>query len=148
MSLELITPWIPFFFLLAIVYGGLEIGGVFKNRGVKIIISIAISAIGFASPDVVGLINQFIPYAAIFFIAVFFLGFIGKALKGKKPSKDWPLVIVVVGLVLIFLARMGEGFRDFFDQLPITYDNFVIIIAVVAFIALVYAAFRYSPTAR
>jgi len=140
---ELFTVGIPFFFILAIVYGALEVGGVFKNKGVKLLIALAIAAISITNVQIVEIINQYLPYAAIFFITFFFLGFIAKVFKGKKgENKDWFLIIVVVALVLILFARQGDTFRQFFDSTPISYENFVIILAALIMALVFYAAYK------
>ena len=140
---ELFTVGIPFFFILAIVYGALEVGGVFKNKGVKVIIALTIAAISITNAQVVEVINQYLPYAAVFFIAFFFLGFIAKVFKGEKgKTKDWTLIIVVVGLILIIFARQGDSFRDLFDRTPLSFENFIVLVAIIVMALLFYAAYK------
>ena len=140
---EYLTLGLPFFFMLAIVYGALEVGGVFKNKAAKMIIAVVVAAFSLMNAGVVALINQAMPYAAVFFIAVFFLGFVKKAFKAKEGKHtDWALVIIVVGLLLIVFARQGESFRDFFDRGPLSYENFLIVIAVVIMLLMFYAAYN------
>lgn len=141
MPSELFTFGIPFFFILAIVYGALEFGGVFKNKGVKFIISIAIAAISITNQQVIELLNIYMPYAGAFFIVVFFIGFIHKAFI-QKTEKDYKLIIIVLGLALIVFGRNQDLFRNLLGSLPISYDNFLIIAAVIIMIVLFHAAYK------
>ncbi len=132
---------LPFLFVLAIVYGALEMGSPIKNKAVRTIISLVISFVAVSTQGVVDLINQMIPYAAIMFIIVFFFGFVRKSIEGKQ--KDYTLIIIVAGLVLIFLA--SQGIETLNALLPYTFpldtENFLTIIGIVLIIAIIYAAY-------
>ena len=138
---ELFTIGIPFFFILAVVFGALEFSGVFKNKGVKFIIAAAIAFFGVSNSTFIEAINTYMPYAAVFFIVVFFLGFIAKFLKGKG-THDWVLIMVVVGLIFILLVGMQGNLEPLFKNFPINYENFLIIIAVVLFLVALFAAYK------
>ncbi len=140
MPSDLLTIGIPFFFITGIVFGALELSGVFKKNGVKLVIALATAGISIANAQTVELINTFLPYAAVFFVIVFFASFLQKAFKSEKH--DWPLIIIVVGLVLILFARSGDSFRSFFDGTPLSYENFLIGVAVLIMLMLFYAAYR------
>ena len=138
---QLFTIGIPFFFILAVVFGALEFSGVFKNKGVKFIIAAAIAFFGVSNSTFIEAINTYMPYAAVFFIVVFFLGFIAKFLKGKG-THDWVLIMVVVGLIFILLVGMQGNLEPLFKNFPINYENFLIIIAVVLFLVALFAAYK------
>jgi hypothetical protein len=93
---------LPFFFLLAIVYGGLDVAQVIHNKGAKAIIAVAVAFAGALTPGVAEIVTTFMPLAAIFFIAVFFLGFVGRMVAGK--DKDVVPLIVILGLGVIWLS--------------------------------------------
>ncbi len=67
---------IPFFFLLAVVYGALGISGVFKNRAVNLIIALVIALFGMTYQPFITWLYTIMPYAIALFIAVFFIGFV------------------------------------------------------------------------
>jgi len=104
---ETLVLVLPFFFVFAIVYGSLEVSNVFKNNAVKAVISLVLAFFAITNADVIELINQVFPYAVILFIALFFIGFVLK-LVGGQGSKDYSLIIIVVGLILILLASQGD----------------------------------------
>jgi len=107
MAIDLFTFGIPFFFMLAVVFGALEISGVFQNRGVKAIIAIVIGFFAATNEQSVEFIISIMPYASIFFVIVFFLGFLTKA-REKGEKKDWLLIAVVMLLLLIVLVNFEE----------------------------------------
>jgi len=130
---------LPFFFVLAIVYGALEVSGVFKNKGVKGIIALVIAFFSVSSPAVVEIINSLLPYAALFFIVFFFLGFAVSALKGKDKERkiDFGLLVAVLALVLIFLSNQQNiGIINIQDQ------NFIGMLVLLVIAAIVYAAYK------
>ncbi len=129
---------IPFFFVLALVYGSMEVAEVFKNRGVKVVISVAVAFFAVSSPQVVELINWVMPYAAIFFIAFFLLGFVMSFFKGKGgESKDYIPILVILALVLVFLgSQEGLGFLSLDDP------NFLGMIVLLVIVLILYAAYK------
>jgi EamA domain-containing membrane protein RarD len=100
---------LPFLFVLAIVYGALEFSDVFKNRTVKFIIAVVLGFFAISSAEVLAFIYNVLPYAAVFFVAFFFLGFIRKFFKKEKGEKnDYKLLMICAALVLIFLSSQSE----------------------------------------
>ena len=141
MALELLgLPFIlPFFFVLAIVYGSLEVSGIFGNRGVKVIISLVIAFFSALTPFVSELVIFVIPYAAVFFIAFFFLGFVLSFFKGKggKGEKDYSMLLVILALLLIFLSS-GENFGIF----SLEDENFVGMVVLLVIALVIFAGYK------
>jgi len=139
---------IPFFFLLAVVYGALGVSGLFKNKGVNLIIALAIAFFGMTYQPFTVWMYAIMPYAIALFIAVFFLGFIYKLFKSKKDSspKDYTLILIVIGLFIILFVRFGEEVERITASLgmPITYDSLVGIVAVVALIAFLLVGYKLT----
>lgn len=117
---------IPFFFIFAIIYGALEVSGVFQNKAVKAIIAVALGFFAISNAQVVSFIHQVLPYAAIFFVVVFFIGFIAKPFKRKKEGGEQPvkrdpfLLLVVLGLLLIIFAQLGTPSSPFYPNISST----------------------------
>lgn len=137
---SLVTYGVPFLFILAIVFGALEVAGVFKNKYVKMLISLAIAVITATNAQVVSVINQILPYAAIGFVVIFFLAFLFKSFKTQEG--DWPLIIISGGLLLLVFVVLGANWQQFFKFLPVTYNNFLWIIGIILFIVVLYGAYK------
>ncbi len=136
---------VPFFFLLAVVYGALGISGVFKNRAVNMIIALVIAFFGMTYQPFTSWLYAIMPYAIILFIAVFFLGFIYKLFKGRKgEQKDFTLILIVIGLFLILFVRFGEDIESLTASLgmPVTYESLVGIVGIIVLIAFFYGAYK------
>ena len=135
---------LPFLFILAIVYGALEISKVFENKGVKAIISVVMAFFAMLSPGVTELVLFIIPYATMFFIAFFFLGFVLSFFKsegkGGSGGKDYTLIIIVLGLFLLFISS------DYQDIVDIQDDNFVAMIVLLVIALIFLAAYRIKGT--
>lgn len=129
---------LPFFFMLAIVYGALEISKVFENKGVKAIIAVVIAFFSISSPAIIELVIFFLPYAALFFIAFFFLGFVMSFFKdGKGGKKDYVLIIIVLGLLLLFISS-----EEYQDIINIQDQNFIGMVVLLVVVLILYAAYR------
>ncbi len=136
---DIFTFGIPFFFMLAVVFGALEVGGVFQNRGVKIVISLAIAFFAATFEPAVGFIFGILPYATIFFIIVFFIGFVKKIFTKEGGAKDWTIIAVILILFLILLISAEEltGI-SFGEQATI----FIYAIGLIVILMIFYAAYQ------
>ena len=125
---------LPFLLILAVVYGGLEASGIFRNRALKTIISVVLAFFAISNAYLVDMIHTFLPYVVVIFIVFFALGFIGKSLSGR--GKDNTMIMVVLGLFLILVASFiqGGGYQQ--------YDNFLWMIGLVVVIGMIYAAYK------
>jgi uncharacterized membrane protein YoaK (UPF0700 family) len=115
---DLITLLVPFLFMLAIVFGALDVSGVFKNKRVNALIALVFAFFTLTYQPAIDFINTIMPYAIMFFIVFFFVGFVVK-LTRKEMGKDYPLLMIVLGLVLLFFATQSGfliSFMPGFEQ--------------------------------
>lgn len=141
MALEIFTHIIPFFFVLAVVYGALDYSGVFNKNAVNMIVSLTIAFFALTSDFVLSFIYGILPYAVIMFVVVFFLAFLKKLVGGGGEKKiDWSLAMIVIVLVLIFLASQGRDIvSDFLPSFPV--ENFMYAVGLVLILGILYAAY-------
>jgi len=129
---------LPFFLVLAITYGALEVSKVFANRGVKAIIAVVFAFFAILNYQVVTFINSVLPYAAVFFVVIFLVWIVLKPLMGKKAEgekRDPVIIVVILVLVLIILARL-QATGDLPSYGFFTSENLIWIVglAIVAFV--------------
>jgi hypothetical protein len=133
---DLIILLVPFLFMLAIVFGALDVSGVFKNKRVNALIALVFAFFTLTYQPAIEFINNIMPYALMFFTVFFFLGFVIKMAK-KGVEKDYNLLIIIVGLVLLLLATQGpefiSGFVPGFEQ----QGNTIMMVAAIVFIAVI-----------
>jgi len=145
-SLVGLQSMMPFFLVLAVIYGSLEVAGVFKNRAVNIIIALVVGFFAIMNAEIVAFLELIIPYAAILFVVLFLIMFIKKSIGGiggGGGTRDWTLIIVIIGLILLFLASQGMDLISNLN-LPISAENIILIVAIVLIVAVFYAAYK-SP---
>jgi hypothetical protein len=147
MALDLVTFILPFLFVLAIVYGALQLAAVFKNRAVNAIIAVVVAFFAISNAGIVATIVAGMPWAAMLFIVLFFLKFIHsffKVDKTKGETRDYTLLMVILGLIVIFM--LSQGTQLIHDWLPggfpVTEDNLIIIIGIVIIVAIFLVAYR------
>jgi hypothetical protein len=108
---DLLTTLIPFLFVLAVVYGALEVSDIFKKSQVKLIISLCFALVAMTTGFITEFIMGILPYAILAFIAIFFVGFALSFFKGKKEGeRDYTLMAIVLILFLLFVANYGIGY--------------------------------------
>jgi len=127
---------LPFMLVIAVVYGGLESVQMFRNRAIKTIIAVVVGFFALTNYQIVQTINSFLPYAAIFFVLVFGLGFARKALSGDG-GRDNTMLIIVIALVLLFIASLTLYGGNLYQ-----YNEFLWLIGIIAVAAIFYAAYK------
>jgi len=141
---DLISLLIPFLFMLAIVYGALDVAGIFKNRRVNAIIAFVFALFTATYAPAVEFVNSIMPFAIMFFVAFFFIGFVIKIAK-KGADKDFTLLIIIVGLILLLFATQGPGFIDSFVPGFEEQATNIMVAAAVAFIVIILLAAYKMP---
>ena len=118
-SLQSTEFLIPFLFSLAIIYGLLEVIGIFRrNKAVNFIVAFCLSFFAMIYPGFVDFLWANFGLIAIFFIAMFFILFVSKIFGfGGRNSAD---VIIINGGILFILLSVSYLHRD---SLP--YVNFI-----------------------
>ena len=145
MAQDFLSFAVPLIFVFAIVYGAFEISKIFENKKIGGLIALAVSFFAISSEPVVAMINQFLPYAALFFIVVFFIGFVLSPFRGKGEKKtDYTMIIIVIGLVMIFLINQGYDIISSFlpSGFLIGSENFMVMAGLALIIAIFWAAYK------
>jgi hypothetical protein len=139
---------IPFLFVLAVVYGALEVSDIFKRKQVKLIISLCFALVAMSSALITGFIMGILPYAILLFIAFFFIGFALSFFRedkkeGGKGERDYTLIAIVLVLLLLFLSSYGTEFIE--DMIPgMSRDSLVTGIGIIVILMVFYAAYKLS----
>ncbi len=141
--------FIPFLFVLAIVFGILELSNVFRgNRAVTAIISIVIAFFAATNSQFTGMLFQFLPSITVFFVIMFFIAFlmeiIGLGKKGSLRKEGAETRVMVLGLVLVVFIAIGV------DSIPeimpfisfIGESNLLIIVGLVLLFMIFFTAYK------
>ncbi len=137
---------IPFLFVLAIVFGVLQLVNVFKNKAVNAVIAIVIAF--FASsygPFSTLLWSQF-GSITIFFIAMFFIAFVMQLFGFKKAKNpvEYASSMILHGGILFILIAIGFMYSDLLPTLPYIGGggNILLLVAIIFILAIFWGAFR------
>jgi len=146
MALDLMTFILPFLFVLAIVYGALELASVFKNKKVIAIIAIVVAFFSVSNAAVVATIIAAMPWAALLFIILFFIKFVLSMFKPGQGGRDYDLLVIILGLLAIFMLSHGtQLIQDWLPGgFPVSEENFILIIGIVIIIAIFLTAYKSS----
>jgi hypothetical protein len=143
---DLLSIAIPFLFVLAVVYGALEVSDIFKKKQVKLIISLCFALVAMTTEFIVEFIMSIIPLAIPLFIAIFFIGFLlsffrGKGGEGGGGPRDYVLVAIVLMLILLFAANYNLSFLS--NLLPgISQGDFMTGIGILIVLIFFYAIYK------
>jgi hypothetical protein len=136
---------IPFLFVLAIVFGVLQLVNVFKNKAVNVVIGLAIAFFAVSySPFTTLLWSQF-GNITIFFIAMFFIAFTIQ-LFGIKRAKDWMGYISTMmthGGILFILLVIGFSYSHLIPELPFigSGQNLLLLVSIIFVASIFWGAF-------
>jgi len=141
---------IPFLFVLAVIFGILEITHVFRNRGVNFLIALAISFFSVTNASFVAFLWSQFGNITVFFIVMFFIAFLlevfglRRPVPGKSRSEE---AMIIVGVFLLLIMIFGFMYAKSIPELPIigSGTNFVILAAIIFILILFWIAFKAGP---
>jgi len=151
----MIQPFLPFLFVLAIVYGMLTITGIFKTKdgrpmnSVNFIIALvfAFFAAGYAP-----FVNFFFAnFGAVLwaFIILFFIAFILEVVglrRKKVPKGKEDVPIMMGGIIILLLVTVGFTYISDLEIPIIGAQNFMVIIGLVLLMLVLYYAYELGLT--
>lgn len=141
-----IQPFLPFFFVLAIVYGVLSVTNIFKKTSVNMIIALVFAFFASGYPPFLNFFFNNFGYLLWSFIVIFFIAFFMEAigLRGKdssKKGKDIGILIIGIAILLLitFVGRVSEM------NIPILgSENFLILIGLFLLVMIFYYAYLHG----
>ncbi len=142
------AQFIPFLLVFAIIFGGLQAADPFRNRGVNLLVSLALSFFAIQNSLLLEFLNVNIGGITTFFIVMFFLAFILEVFGLRKypGAKKTESGVVIQGALLFILLSIGFRFADRLPTLPfaggITGSTFIFIISILFILGIFWAAFH------
>jgi hypothetical protein len=137
---------IPFLFTFAIVFGVLEITKIFRNRGVNLVIALALSFFAIGNTTFVSFLWSQFGNITAFFIVMFFIAFILEMFGLRRPSVESRSEsgMIITGAVLFVMLALGFTYSNLIPSLPYigSGDNLIIFFALVFILAIFWAAFK------
>jgi amino acid transporter len=138
---------IPFLFVLAIIFGVLELTHVFRNRGVNFLIALAISFFTISNTAFVNALWSYFGVITAFFIFMFFIAFILEVFgfrKPKHPQESREEGMIVIGAILLLLLTFGFMYSSMIPELPFIGggSNVIILFAIIFILVIFWMAFK------
>jgi len=140
------TFYLPFVLVFAIVFGILQTAGVLKSKPVNAAVALGIALFAATNNAFTATFFQILPGLAWFFVVLFFIIFLAKALgikHGKEGEKTEPFTLIVVGLV--FIAFLMVGITAVPNIPSIGSQNLAFIIGLVLIFFIFWIAYKYNP---
>lgn len=134
--------FIPFLFVLAIIFGVLEISHVIRNRGAMFLISFALAFFTVTSTNFVGVFPLYAGIITPIFIIIFIIAFILEVFglrRPRMPGEREPEALIIIGAILFLLLSLGFIYSESIPALPfIGGGQNVIILAIIIFILVIF----------
>jgi len=138
---------IPFLFVLAVVFGAVNASNVFRNRGVNLLVSVALAFFAASNTSFISFLWSQFGSISIFFIAMFFIIFtleafgVRKGQHGKDSSSD---ALIINGAILFLLFSIGYLYIGSFPSLPIIGggQNLLLLLFIVFIIVIFWFAYK------
>ena len=137
--------FIPFLFVLAIVFGVLELASPIKNKAANLIVALAISFFAATYGPFMNIIWIYLPSVTWFFIIMFFIVFIMEifGMRGKKTVEADK--IVLSGVVLFLLLTVGWMVLDQTNiEIPLigSGENILLILGIIFILIILWGAYK------
>jgi hypothetical protein len=135
---------IPFIFVLAIIFGVLELTKIFRNRGVNFLIALAIAFFTITNAAFVSMLWSYFGSITTFFIIMFFIAFVLEVFGIRKGGHQPTSSIIIDGAILFVLLSIGFMNASYIPELPFigSGQNVIFLIAVILILVIFWAAFK------
>lgn len=138
-----------FFFVLAIIFGILEITRIFKNKAVNFIIAFALAFFAVNNASFVQFIVPQFGLISAFFIIMFFIAFVLEVfgLRGPKSGKPAEERMIINGAILLLLMVFGFMNASLIPELPYigSGTNLIVLVALIIILVIFWLAFKAGP---
>ena len=136
---------IPFLFVLAIVFGFLDVFKIFgRNIAVNFLIALAIAFFSISSEAFVNFLWTYFGSITIFFIIMFLLAFVLEIFGLRKGKRENTSIIIIYGGILFVLLSLWVLSSKYAPELPYigSGQNLLFLIAIIFVLAIFWAAFK------
>lgn len=140
---------IPFLFVLAVVFGVLQMARIFKNKAVAGVIAIAIAFFAASYGPFLTLLWTYLPTVTWFFIGMFFIVFVLEVfgIRGGKDKEFREEAAILQGAILFILLALGWMIAEAFPlELPYigSGQNLILVLGIVFILLIFWSAFKIS----
>jgi len=146
-----LQPFLPFLFVLAVIYGLLSVTDVFKKKSVNFIIALVFAFFAAGYEPFVSFFFMNFGIVLWAFVILFFIAFILEALglrKRKVPKGKENVPMIIATIIIIFLATYGFAYIKELEIPVIGTENFLVILGLVLLAIIFYYAYEYGHSQR
>jgi hypothetical protein len=138
---------IPFLFVLAIVFGSLNLVKIFKSKPVNFLISLSLAFFSASNSAFIQLLWSQFGNIAIFFIAMFFIIFTLEAFGVRKGRKEGSDALIINGAILFVLLSISSLFVNSLPAIPGVGggQNLLLLVFVVLIIVIFWSVHNLGP---
>ncbi len=144
---------IAFLFVLAVVFGALNLVNIFKSRAANFIIALALGAFAVSNAAFIATLNSLIPNLTWFFILIFLIAFTMELFGIRKTAESHTEGMIMNAAVLLILFGVGAQIIQTFNvEVPFSggISSLLFLVGFLLIIALFWSVMkmRLEPTAK
>lgn len=110
---------IPFLFVLAIIFGVLELTKIFRNRAVNFLIALSMAIFTVTNSSFIAMLWSYFGSITTFFIVLFLIAFVFEVFGLRKGGqRDVVSSIIIDGGILFILLSIGFLYTGQIPELP------------------------------
>ena len=140
---------IPFLFVLAIVFGVLELTKIFRNRGVNFLVALAIAFFTITNTAFVSMLWSYFGSITTFFIVMFLIAFVFEVFGLRKAGRPPTSSILINAGILFILLSIGFLYVNQIPELPFVGggQNLLFLLIIIFILVIFWSAFRIGQAA-
>jgi len=140
---------IPFLFVLAIVFGVLELTKIFKNRGVNFLVALAIAFFTITNTAFVSMLWSYFGSITTFFIVMFLIAFVFEVFGLRRGGHPPTSSIIINAGILFILLSIGFLYVSQIPELPFVGggQNLLFLLIIIFILVIFWSAFRIGQVA-
>ncbi|MCD6215557.1 MAG: hypothetical protein J7J92_00590 [Candidatus Aenigmarchaeota archaeon] len=123
-----------FLFVFAVVYAVLIYSAILKQKNINVLLSLVIAFFAVSYQPFVSMITEFMPFASIILVILFFVLFLKKIFDKEKTKGNNEIIAILFILLLV----VGSTWGQIKSYLPFASDNILWIIGILAFLLMLY----------
>jgi hypothetical protein len=135
---------IPFMFVLAIIFGVLELVKIFRNRAVNFLIALSISFFTITNTAFVELLWTYFGSITSFFILMFMIAFVFEIFGLRGGRKENSSTMIINGAILFLLLSLGFYYAGLVPVVPFIGggQNLILVVLLIFILVLFWSAFK------
>jgi hypothetical protein len=129
---------ITFLFVFAVVFGGMRMTGIFRNKKIDVVIAVALALFSVTDAAFASFLWENFGPLTLFFVVIFFILAVMSAFGLKDPNANPMEKMIVMGAIFFLILSLNLFQSNFFSFIPFMNAESGMLLISVVFIAVLF----------